>query len=81
MHTYCSHKITLFKLEKLCMHFLSAMLYSVDARMFVKTVLRATTQVGYRNRSRQVIKPERYEYAANRRIDGPECSLILGQYV
>ena len=26
-------------------------------------------------------KPERYEYAANRRIDGPECSLILGQYV
>ena len=37
--------------------------------------------VGHRNRSRQVIKPERYEYAANRRIDGPECSLILGQYV
>ena len=33
------------------------------------------------NRSRQFIKPERYEYAANRRIDGPECSLILGQYV
>ena len=46
-----------------------------------KTVLRATTQVGHRNRSRQVIKLERYEYAANRRIDGPECSLILGQYV
>ena len=80
MHTYCSHKITLFKLEKLCMHFLSAMLYSVDARMLLSNT-RATTQVGHRNRSRQVIKPERYEYAANRRIDGPECSLIFGQYV
>ena len=46
-----------------------------------QAVLRATTQVGHRNRSRQVIKPERYEYAANRRIDGPKCSLILGQFV
>ena len=35
MHTYCSHKITLFKLESLCMHFLRAMLYSVDARMLL----------------------------------------------
>ena len=39
------------------------------------------TQVGHRNRSRQVIKPERHGYAANRRIVGPESSLILGQYV
>ena len=33
MHTYCSHKIALFKPESLCMHFFSAMLYNVDVRM------------------------------------------------
>ena len=35
MHTYCSHKNTLFKPESLCIHFFSAMLYNVDARMLL----------------------------------------------
>ena len=35
MHTHCSHKRTLYKSEYLCMHFFSAMLYNVDARMLL----------------------------------------------
>ena len=35
MHTCCSHKITLFKPDSLCMYFFSAMLYNVDARMLL----------------------------------------------
>ena len=35
MHTYCSHTRTLYKPESLCMLFLSAMLYNVDARMLL----------------------------------------------
>ena len=33
MHTYCSHRRTLYKTESLCMYSFSAMLYNVDARM------------------------------------------------
>ena len=35
--TYCSHTRTLYKPESLCMHFISAMLYNVDARMLLSS--------------------------------------------
>ena len=47
---------------------------------YSKAFIDNITKVGHRNRSTHVIKPERYVYAANCRIHGPECSLILRQH-
>ena len=64
----------------LCVHFFSALLYNVDARI----VLSNTRQCWDRQHKWvieiEVIQPEQYGYAVNCRILGPECSLILVQY-
>ena len=84
MQTYCSHKRTLYIPESLCMYFFSAMLYNVDARLLLFHIRQCWDRQHKRDIEiaavRQVIKSEQYEYAANRRVHGPECSLILGLY-
>ena len=62
VHTFCSHKHTLYKPESVC---------PTQDSMEINNIS---------HRSTQVIKPERYEYAANRRIHSPKCSLIWGQH-
>ena len=37
MHTYYSHKSTLYEPESLCMHFFSVMLCNVNARVLLST--------------------------------------------